>query len=128
MKSLVFVLDTNVLIHCKNFTQIQWDKIFEEDYEKIIILIPYMVLKELDYLKYQNKNALKAINKIRDIETGKFQVKAFGLISSILPPNWDKLLELDKQKLSMDEADHQILAEILLYLQENPQSSFILLL
>jgi len=125
VKSLVFVLDTNVLIHCKNFTQIQWDKIFEEDCEKILILIPYMVLKELDNLKYQNKNALKAINKIRDIETGKFQVKAFGLISSILPPNWDKLLELDKQKLSMDEADHQILAEILLYHQENPQSKVV---
>ncbi len=121
MKSLVIALDTNVFLHCKNFTQIQWDKIFGDDFDEMLILIPCMVLKELDNLKYQNKNALKALNKIRDIETGKFQVKAFGLISSILLPNWDKLLELHKQKLSRDESDHQILAEVLLYHQDNPQ-------
>jgi len=125
MKTLVFALDTNVFLHCKNFTQIQWDKIFEEEFDKIVILIPCMVLKELDNLKYQNKNALKAINKIRDIETGKFQIKAFGLISSILLPKWDNLLELYKQMLSKDESDHQILAEVLLYHQENPQSKVV---
>lgn len=112
-------------MHCKNFTQIQWDKIFEEDFDKILILIPYMVLKELDNLKYKNKNALKALNKIRDIETGKLQVKAFELMSSILLPNWDKLLDSHKQKLSRNESDHQILAEVLLYLQENPQSKVV---
>jgi len=125
MKSLVIALDSNVFLHCKNFTQIQWDKIFGDDFDEILILIPCMVLKELDNLKYQNKNALKALNKIRDIETGKFQVKAFGLISSILLPNWDKLLELHKQKLSRDESDHQILAEVLLYHQDNPQSKVV---
>lgn len=125
MKFLVFVLDTNVLIHCKNFTQIQWDNIFEEDFDKILILIPCMVLKELDNLKYKNKSALKALNKIRDIETGKLLVKSFGLISSILLPNWDKLLEAHKQKLSRDESDHQILAEVLIYRQDNPQSKVV---
>ena len=79
MRSIEFILDTNVLVQCKNFTQIRWEKVFDEKFEKITLIIPYMAMKELDELKHKNYNALKAMNRIRDIELGKLNINLFSL-------------------------------------------------
>jgi rRNA-processing protein FCF1 len=118
MRSIEFILDTNVLVQCKNFTQIRWEKVFDEKFEKITLIIPYMVMKELDELKHKNYNALKAMNRIRDIELGKLNINLFSLKSSDSPPVWEKLSDSQKQYLSSSDPDHQILAEILLNHQQ----------
>lgn len=125
MTKLMFVLDTNVFIHAKNFTQIPWGEILDGDFDDISILIPHMVLMELDKKKYHEKAARKAIDKIRDIETNELQIDRFELISSSLPPNWNELSEPYKQILVKEESDHQIFAEILIYGQKHPDTKMI---
>ena len=51
----ILVLDTNLLLHGKFLTEINWNFIFEEQKKKIVI--PYIVLKELDRAKYSNNVA-----------------------------------------------------------------------
>jgi len=54
----MLVLDTNLLLHRKFITEISWESILVD--QKIIILIPYVVLKEIDKAKYSNNTDLSS--------------------------------------------------------------------
>ena len=51
-------LDTNVFIHCKDFTRIQWKNLFKELKITINLFIPEIVLDELDDLGHILYNLL----------------------------------------------------------------------
>ena len=57
-------LDTNVFIHCKEFTRIQWKKLFKDKVNRVELIIPEIVLDELDDLKYKEGRIKGTISKI----------------------------------------------------------------
>ena len=58
------ILDTNVLIHGKQFHEVQWDSQFEE--KDVRILMPLVIVDELDSLK--NKSVPGAAGVLRDLD------------------------------------------------------------
>lgn len=52
----ILVPDRNLLLHGKIITEISWESILVD--QKIIILIPYVVLKEIDNFKFSNDTDL----------------------------------------------------------------------
>ncbi len=52
----ILVLDTNLLLHGKFITEIKWRSILSD--QEISILVPYVVLKELDRAKYSSNTNL----------------------------------------------------------------------
>lgn len=115
-------LDTNVFYHCKEYREIEWKSIFTEDLDKLIIKVPNMVLKELDYGKNLNKDysiiARKVISSFRVYENVEFK-EDIKLELSIFPPKWDKLDSESKVLLDKDDKDHNIIAEILIFCKEH---------
>lgn len=123
-KSDVYIfLDTNVFEQCKSFTELDWPNIvaqFKSDIEyiKIILKVPYMVIMELDEHKKFDEKARKTLAKIRKFEkiTNNKDLK---LEISIRPPRWDRLDLNLREELMENENDHRILAEILLFKNQN---------
>lgn len=112
-KVINIFLDSNLFLHAKLFTEINWEDIFDVEYSETVIRIPFMVIKELDNLKYKNKRARQVIAKLRKLEThseGKLKIEL-----SIFPPKWTNLREEIKEVLSEEESDHRIISEILLF-------------
>lgn len=66
-------LDTNIFIHCKDFSKISWKRLFNDKTQKIILIIPETVLDELDELKNQIGKIKKAISNIRKYRGTNFQ-------------------------------------------------------
>lgn len=122
-KSDVYIfLDTNVFEQCKSFTEIDWPNIvaqFKSDieYKNIILKVPYMVIKELDDHKKFDEKARKTLAKIRKFDTNN--KKNLKLEISIRPPRWDSLDLNLREELMENENDHRILAEILLFKNQN---------
>lgn len=127
-KSDIYIfLDTNVFEQCKLFTEIDWSEAILQfkpstEYKSIILKVPYMVIMELDDHKKYDKEARKALAKIRKFEEDTTK-REFDLEISIRPPRWDDLDSKLKEELMENENDHRILAEILIFKkQEQPQT------
>lgn len=104
--------DTNVFLHCKIFTEIKWKNLFDKEVNKIIIIVPDIVLDELDNLKYKEGKAGKIITKIRNLRNTEFQDKVL-LKTSANPPNWNLLKPEFRERLDKNKNDHLIITEIL---------------
>ena len=118
MEKHVF-LDTNVLLQCKLFTEIDWEECFEDSPEKIVIHIPNMVLRELDKNKKESKKARQVIPLLRKLMEKEFQPKR-NLELTLFPTKWDSLKEEWKERLDRTDPDHHIIGEILMYKENNP--------
>lgn len=117
-------LDTNVFYHCKFFLEIDWKSIFTENVNKVIIKVPYMVMKELDRGKYDKKRAqqvLPILRKLKDKEINE----GVELQISIFPTKWEFLKQEWKDKLDKEDPDNRIIAEVLKFSQENPDYDII---
>ncbi len=123
--SLKYVfIDTNVLYHCKLFTEIEWGVLFEEKVDKIVLIIPNMVIEEIDKgknstVKKKRKRARKIVSKFYELEKNSFIGDKTEVKLSINPPEWKKLKRKDKKILTQSNPDHQIIAEILLFLRNH---------
>ena len=114
----ILVPDTNLLLHGKFITEISWGTILRD--QKICILIPHMVLKELDKAKYSNntnrkKRARKLISFFKKYENNEELQREIPLIISSKKINWSDLPLNYDDLLDESEADHHILAEIIHY-------------
>ncbi len=117
-------IDTNVLYHCKLFTEIEWGALFERKAEKVVLMIPNMVIEEIDKgknstVKRKRKRARKVISKFYELEKNPFIDVNTDVILSINPPEWKKLKRKDKKILTQSNPDHQIIAEILLFIKNH---------
>lgn len=59
MKALRIVLDSNYFLHFKDLEEIQWSKLFEEEYSQIIACIVPPVISEIDKHKYSERPRLR---------------------------------------------------------------------
>ena len=108
-------LDTNVIIHCKSFTEIDWEELFKEFGKKDIkIVIPYIVNKELDGLKGQNKKARNVQSKLRDLRDTEFK-NGITLNITVFPTTWNSLEPQWAENLDQNDPDCKIIAEILVF-------------
>ncbi len=114
-------LDTNVFLHCKTFTEIDWRNLFEEtqDDNKIVIVVSYMVNKELDNLKRYEKKARNIQNKLRELKDVEFK-EGITLNISFFPTKWSSLKPEWVEILDENESDCKIIAEILVFKENNP--------
>ncbi len=72
----ILVSDTNLLLHGKFITEISWGSILED--QEIIILISYVVLKEIDKAKYSyNKKRKKRARKLISFFK-RYVIKLYG--------------------------------------------------
>jgi len=123
--SLKYVfIDTNVLYHCKLFTEIEWGALFEGKAEKVELIIPNMVIEEIDKgknstVKKKRKRARKVVSKFYELEKNPFIDVKTEVTLSINPPEWKKLKRKDKKFLIQSNPDHQIIAEILLFIKNH---------
>lgn len=113
-------LDTNVFLHCKTFTEIDWRKLFKETQndDEILIVVPYMVNKELDNLKKHEKKARNLQNKLKELKDIEFK-EGITLNISIFPTKWSSLKPEWAEKLDENESDCKIIAEILVFKENN---------
>ncbi|KKM76079.1 hypothetical protein LCGC14_1383750 [marine sediment metagenome] len=120
MTTFVF-LDTNVLIHCKTFTEIEWKELFKESQKKedIVIVVPYMVNKELDNSKKYDKKARNIQNKLKELKDVEFK-EDITLNITIFPIKWSSLKSEWIEKLDENESDCKIIAEILVFKDNHP--------
>lgn len=114
-------LDTNVFLHCKTFTEIDWRNLFEETQndDEIVIVVPYMVNKELDNLKRYEKKARNIQNKLKELKDVEFK-ECISLNISFFPTKWSSLKPEWAEKLDENESDCKIIAEILVFKENNP--------
>ena len=115
-------LDTNVFLHCKTFTEIDWRSLFEEtrNDDEIVIVVPYMVNKELDNLKRYEKKARNIQNKLKELKDVEFK-EGISLNISFFPTKWSSLKPEWAEKLDENESDCKIIAEILVFKENNPE-------
>jgi len=111
-------IDTNVLYHCKFFTEIDCFSIFPDKPDKIHLIVPNKVIEEIDEGKYNRdkklrKRARKVISKFNELVINPEFNKGIELNLSILPPKWEKLEQKWKDALDKSIDDHHIIAEIL---------------
>lgn len=121
--TLFVFLDTNVFIHCKIFTEIKWRELFKDNQndEEIVIILPYMVNKELDNLKKYDKKARNIQNKLKELKDVEFN-ESITLNISIFPTKWSSLKPEWAELLDENESDCKIIAEILVFKEENPDN------
>lgn len=120
-------LDTNILLHFKNFTEINWITVCEDDKCKIV-LAP-IVIQELDKHKIGNdeksKRARRILQQIEEfVENQKKEIrKNVGLTIIIQRPdkNIFKIYHFDPK-----EQDNQLLASIIEYRQKNKDDQIFL--
>jgi len=120
MNKYIF-LDTNVFLHCKTFTEIDWRNLFKktQNNDEIIIVVPYMVNKELDNLKRYEKKARNIQNKLRELKNVEFK-EGITLNISFFPTKWSSLKPEWAEILDENESDCKIIAEILVFKENNP--------
>lgn len=111
-------LDTNVFIHCKDFTRIQWKNLFKELKITINLFIPEIVLDELDDLKYKNGRIKEIISKIRRNLGKEIQENVYLKIFQTMA-DYNNLDLKIKSKLRLNKNDHLILIEILKFLESH---------
>lgn len=107
----ILVPDTNLLFHGKFIDEIKWISIFEN--QDISIIITYTVLKELDKAKYSNDRARRMISFFKKYEIDEKLQNSIPLIISPKKINWDSLSSKYRDVLNKNEADHQIIAEVI---------------
>lgn len=120
----VFIfLDTNVFLHCIEFTQIRWRDLFEEPKksENLVIKVPYVVNEELDNLKKKEKQARKIQKKFRELQNKEFK-DGIKLEITVFPPKWSSLKDDWAKKLDENVSDCKIIAEILIFKKEHPNN------
>lgn len=119
-------LDTNVFIHCKLFTEIEWRALLKkpDKSEKIFIVVPYMVNEELDYLKKSEKKARKVQKKLRELKDVEFK-DGITLSITLFPIKWSSLKPDWAEKLNENIHDCQIIAEVLLFKDNHPEDEII---
>lgn len=115
MTKFVF-LDTNVFIHCKSFIEIEWRELFKDSQteDDIVIVVPYMVKKELDNSKKYDKKARNIQNKLKELKDVEFK-EGITLNITIFPIKWSSLKPEWVEKLDENESDCKIIAEILVF-------------
>ncbi|MBD3213326.1 MAG: hypothetical protein GF311_12020 [Candidatus Lokiarchaeota archaeon] len=120
MTKFIF-LDTNVFLHCKSFTEIDWRELFKDSppEEDIVIVVPYMVNKELDDTKKYDKKARNIQNKLKNLKDVEFK-PGITLNITIFPMKWSSLKSKWAEKLDENESDCKIIAEILVHQENNP--------
>jgi len=114
----ILVPDTNLLLHGKFITDINWGSILSD--QEINILVPYVVLKEIDRAKYSNntnrkKRARKLVSFFKKYDSDEKLHNKIPLIISPKKINWRALPSKYRKLLDENEADHHILAEIIHY-------------
>lgn len=116
-------LDTNVFLQCRSFIDIDWKSLLTDfkDKDKIFLMVPYIVNKELDKSKYFEKKARNLQKNLRNLKDKEFKNQIYLKIS-IFPPKWNSLEAEWLDKLDSDEPDCHIIAEILLFKKKNPDS------
>ncbi len=121
--TLFVFLDTNVFIHCKTFTEIEWRDLFKENQndEEIVIVLPYMVNKELDNSKKYEKKARNIQNILKELKDVEFK-EGITLNISIFPTKWSSLKPEWAELLDENESDCKIIAEILVFKENNPDN------
>jgi len=107
----ILVPDTNLLLHGKFIDEIKWNSIFEN--QDISIIITYTVLKEKDKAKYSNDRARRMISFFKKYEIDEKLQNSIPLIISPKKINWDSLSSKYRDLLNKNEADHQIIAEVI---------------
>ena len=117
-------LDTNVFYHCKFFMEIDWKSSFTDKVDKVIIKVPYMVIKELDKGKYDIKRAKQVLPILRESKDTEIN-EGVILQISIFPTKWESLEQEWKEKLDKEDHDNRIIAEVLKFSQENPDCDVI---
>lgn len=117
-------LDTNVFYHCKFFTEIDWNSLFQEKVDKIIIKVPFMVLKEIDEGKYKINRARQVLSSFKIFENREFK-EGIELQLTFKSPKWD-FLETDLLEfLDKNENDHHIIVEILNFSKDHPKDDIL---
>jgi rRNA-processing protein FCF1 len=91
-------IDTNIFYHCRFFTEIDWKSIFKENVDKVVIRVPYMVMKELDKGKYKFKRARQVLPKLRELKDREIK-NGVELEISLFPTKWESLDSEWKEKL-----------------------------
>lgn len=114
-------LDTNVFLHCKAFTEINWQAIFKEPQksDKIVIIVPYKVNEELDNLKKSEKKARNVQKKLRELKDVEFK-DGITLNITVFSTKWSSLKPEWAEKLDENIPDCQIIAEILVFKEKHP--------
>lgn len=131
MSSKTLFIDTNIFLHYKSFDEIDWLSILEAS--QVEIRIPSIVIQELDKHKYSNSSKLreKATKIIRKLHNLVNLVDSRNNVS--LRENIDlyfdvenKVPDLKKLGLDYDSQDDRLLANIILYKNENLNTPTIL--
>jgi len=119
-------LDTNVFLHCKVFTEIDWRDLFEETQknDEISIVVPYIVNKELDNLKGYEKKARNIQKKLRELKDVEFK-EGITLNITLFPTKWSILKPDWVEKLDENDSDCQIIAEVLVFKEEHPDDEIL---
>lgn len=114
-------LDTNVFLHCKAFTEIDWRTLFKETQkdDELVIVVPYMVNKALDELKKYEKKARNIQSKLKELRDVKFK-EDITLNISVFPTKWSTLKSEWADLLDENESDCKIIAEILVFKKNHP--------
>jgi predicted nucleic acid-binding protein len=115
-------LDTNIFIHFKQFDQIAWDKIVNDDYK---IIIAPIVLDELD--KHKTNSNKKIAKRVKNIlpkieeEQNKTDKKVIILF------NIPKEEIFNEYQLSKNQQDHCLLASIIEFGKTNKIEDILLI-
>ncbi|TXT67553.1 MAG: hypothetical protein BAJALOKI1v1_60002 [Promethearchaeota archaeon] len=127
-KKIAIFLDTNVFLHFKSFSSINWSKLINEFEAKISIIIPHQVLKELDEKKYSIKKARNTINKFKRIEKKglEFQDNVYLQLPD-RSPDWSILTDRQAKNFDRNINDDNTLVEILIFRKENPLYEIIII-
>jgi hypothetical protein len=120
-----FFLDTNIYIHYKFFTDINWLKIL--GIPEAVLVIPATVMKELDEKKYNGQDqivrerAQKIIQHLVNIISNGEPFFVNGKLQVIFLNN---KLDIDwhKEGLSSSSNDDNIIASILLFIKDKPDA------
>jgi hypothetical protein len=124
-KTINIFLDSNLLLQGKFFSEINWKDIVVDDEVELVIKIPFIVIKELDNLKYAKKRARKIIARLRKLDKYPYLDDNIKIDISILPPKWEELNDEHKELLVQEENDHNIIAEILLFMKSHPDEEIL---
>lgn len=129
----VLFLDTNILLHCKDLKELPWKDIQSKD--SLLLIISRPVQKEVDRLKNDgnSKRAKKARNVTKILREIVFSVDSK---TNIRPSNPSVDISIVPRlrgtneipdTLDMSSADDQILAEMIAYIEKNPDDEVALL-
>lgn len=125
-RKTVFI-DTNIFLHYKFFTDINWMEVLIAN--EILIVIPPIVMREIEKHKFNNKDQI--IKKRSEKISARF-AKIFKLNEEIRPDV--KMLfeahepdeEFSAFRLSRETQDDHLIASMLLYKRENPEEEVVL--